>query len=177
MKLSAATCRRPARKRFPPLLESNEATATAMNLTDVTPSVMISQDGFASVVRRCLAFHGSLFGGLHEIQGVAREGIDTLAEIVQSRAKPDKMAVTKLWLTKIVGLRYPPVIVDIRNSEPLRTSRPVRNSSGYDRPRALGCAGYERFVIPAIVRSTIRCSPIRVQLNSVVWRRNRKPGE
>ncbi|MBT1516669.1 hypothetical protein KIP88_40320 [Bradyrhizobium sp. SRL28] len=195
MKVSAATCRPPARKRFPLALGTNEAAAIAMKFTDVTCSAIMSQDGFAPVIRRCIAFHGSLSGELYEIQGVVGEKVDTLAEIVQIRAEPDKMAVTKLQLTGIVDLRFSSVFVagygrpraQVRGRRLYNTIvHPIEAAAFVTRritrranrwARELGGAGCERSIVRAGARSTIWRFPIRVQLNSFVWQRNRKPGE
>lgn len=97
------------------VLGTNEiASAVAVTLTDVGCAVVMSHDPYPPVIRRGMAFHDVLFGEAREVEGVAGERADTMAEIARVHADAGKVVVTDLHLTDVIALRTPAVIVDAR---------------------------------------------------------------
>jgi hypothetical protein len=97
------------------VLGTNEiASAVAVTLTGAGSAVVMSHDPYPPVIRRGMAFHDVLFGEAREVEGVAAQRADTMAEIARIHDDPGKVVVTELHLTDVIALRSPTVIVDAR---------------------------------------------------------------
>ncbi|MGA7807992.1 xanthine dehydrogenase [Bradyrhizobium sp.] len=104
-----------APRPFTLVLGTNEiASAIATKLTGAAFAVVMSHDVFPPVIRRGMAFHDTLFGEFCDLEGIAGERADSMAEIARIHAEPHKVAVTELHLTDIIASRSPAVIIDAR---------------------------------------------------------------